>query len=67
MMTFVVMVNTQMQKIKLRSSLLIIKTDAQKQMAEFGFGRRLHDLNYFEVRNFFHIPWIRYLLEGIIT
>ena len=34
---------------KLRSSKIIIKSDAQKQMIEFGFGRRFHDLNYFEV------------------
>ena len=34
----------------------IIKSDAQKQMVEFGFGREFHDLNYFEARIFFHIP-----------
>ena len=27
-------------------------SDAQKQMVECGFGRRFHDLNYFEVRKF---------------
>ena len=36
-------------EIKLRSSILSIKCDAQKQMIEFGFGPRVHDLNYFEV------------------
>ena len=35
-------------------------------MVEFGFGRRFHDHNYFEVEMFFYIPWIYYLLEGII-
>jgi hypothetical protein len=50
-MTFVVVLNTQMYK----SSILIIKSDAQKQLAEFAFGRRFHDLNYFEVGIFFHI------------
>ena len=33
-------------------------------MVEFEFGRKLHDLNYFEVGISFHI---HYLLEGIIT
>ena len=49
MMIFVVVLNTQMKNIKLRSSILIIKSDAQKQMIEFGFRRTFHDLNYFEV------------------
>ena len=55
-MTFVVMLNTQMLKTKLRSSILIIKSDAQKQMVESGFGCRFHDVKYFEVEIFFHIP-----------
>ena len=67
MMAFVVVLNTQMYEIKLRSSILIIKSGAQKQMIEFEFGRRFHDLNYFEVGFFFHIPWIHYLLKGTIT
>ena len=33
----------------MRSSKLIIKSDAQKQMVEYGFGRRFHDLKYIEV------------------
>ena len=37
------------------------------QMVESGFGRRFHDLNYFDVEIFFHIPYIHYLLEGVIT
>ena len=36
-------------------------------MFEFGFGRRFHDINYFKVGVFVHIPWIHNLLEGIIT
>ena len=36
-------------------------------MFEFGFGHRFHNLNYFEVRIFFHIPLIHYLLQDIIT
>ena len=36
-------------------------------MVEFGFASRFHDLNYFEVRIFYPIPWNHYLLEGIIT
>ena len=41
---------------------LIIKSDAQKQMVEFSFGRRFHDLNYFEVGIFFiFLEFIIYL------
>ena len=29
-----------------------IRSDTQKQMVEYGFGRSFHDLNYFEVGNF---------------
>ena len=51
MMTFDVV-----EKVKLRSSILIIESDAQKQMFESGFGRRFHDLNCYEVGIFSHIP-----------
>jgi hypothetical protein len=33
----------------MRSPKLIIKNDAQKQMAKSSFGRKFHDLKYFEV------------------
>ena len=49
MMTSIDVLNTQMQNIKLRSSKLIIKSDAQKQVVEFGFGRKFHDFKYYEV------------------
>jgi hypothetical protein len=43
----------------MRSKELIIKSNAQKQMARFDFGYRLHDLNLFELNlfelNFFEI------------
>ena len=55
MMTFVVCAEYSNVR-NLRFSILIIKSDAQKQMIEFGFRHRFHDLNYFEVGNFFHIP-----------
>jgi hypothetical protein len=29
--------------------------DAKKQMVEYDFGRKVHDLNYIEVGIFFHI------------
>ena len=41
--TSVIVLNIQVQNIKLRSSILSIKIDAQKQMVEFGFGRRFDD------------------------
>ena len=41
---------------KMRSSRIIIKNNAQKVMAEFSFGRRFHDFEYFEVGILIHIP-----------
>ena len=38
-----------MQNIKMRSSKLIIKRNAQKKMARSSSGRKCHDLNYFEL------------------
>ena len=32
------------------------KSDAHKIMTKYGFGRRFHDLQYFEVGFFFHNP-----------
>ena len=49
MMAFIVELNTQMYKIKLRSSIFFFKSDAQKQMIESGIESRFHDLDYFEV------------------
>ena len=50
---FVVVLNTQMLKKKLRSSIRIIQNDAMKPTVESRFGRELQDLNYFEVGFFF--------------
>jgi hypothetical protein len=54
-------------EMKLRSSILIIRSDAQNLIVKSCFGCRCYDLNYFEVGIFFHIPWIHYSLESIIT
>jgi hypothetical protein len=51
-----VVLGTQIENIKMRSSKLIIKCLAQKEMTIFGFGHRYHDLEYFELGTFFHIP-----------
>ena len=51
----------------MRSSLLTIKSDARKVMAKSSSRRRFHDLKYFEARFVFHISWIHYKLEDIIT
>ena len=37
----------------MRSSKLIIKINAQKQMHRFCFGHKIYDLNYFELDFFF--------------
>jgi hypothetical protein len=50
----------------MRSSKLIIRSNAQKQMARLGFGHKFHDRKYFKLEFFFHIPWIHYTLEVII-
>ena len=49
----IVVLGTQ---IKMRSLKFIIKSDAQKVMAKFGFQRRFHDLNYLKLDFFCHIP-----------
>ena len=51
MMTSIVVLFFQLHNFKFRSSKLIIKSDAQKQMIECGFGRRFHDVKYFEGEN----------------
>ena len=53
MMTSIVVLNTQMQNIKLKCSKLIIKSNAQKKMIKYGLGDRYHDLEYFKVGTFF--------------
>jgi hypothetical protein len=50
----------------MRSSKLIIESSVQKQMARFGFGRKFHDLDYFEIDFFFHIPGIHSKVQVII-
>ena len=50
----IVVLDTQTQNTKMRFSKLIIENIAQKAMAKFGFGRRLHDFEYFEVGYFLH-------------
>ena len=52
MMTSIVVLITQMHNIKLKSSILSIKSGAQKQKVKCGFGCRFQDLNYFEVGYF---------------
>jgi hypothetical protein len=51
----------------MRFTNIIIKSITQKVMPKSGFGNRFHDLKYFEVGIFFHIPLIHYKLEGKIT
>ena len=55
-MTSIVVLDTQMQMIKLRSSKLIININAPKQMVESSFAHRFHDLTHFEVGILFHSP-----------
>ena len=53
---------TQIKNIKMRSSKPIIKNTTQKVMVNYCFGRRFHDLKYFEVGIFFFM-----FLEFIIN
>ena len=61
MVPSIVVLSTQMRNIKMRSSKHIIKSIAQKVMANFGLGHRFHDLQYFEVG-----IWVIFL-EAIIN
>jgi hypothetical protein len=45
MMTFTVVLSTQMHNTGMRSSKLIIKSNAQKQIVSFDFAHNLRDLN----------------------
>ena len=61
-MIFIVVLNFQMKNIKMRPLILSIKSDAQKQTIEYGFGCRFHDLNYSEVGiRFMFLEFIIYL------
>lgn len=48
----------------MRSSKLIIESNARQRMPRFGFGHKFYDLNYFET--FSNIPLIHYTFEVII-
>ena len=67
MLASFVVLSIQIQNINLRFMRLIIKRNAQKQMSRSSFVCKLHDLNYFELGLFFHIPWLHYTLEVIIN
>ena len=47
--TFTAVLNTQIENIRSRSLKRIIKSDAKKWMAKYGFGCRFNDLKYYEV------------------
>lgn len=47
----------------MRSSKLIIESNARQRMPRFGFGHKFYDLNYFET--FSNIPLIHYTYEVI--
>ena len=53
MISSIVVLSTQIQSIKMRSSKLIIKNNAQKQLAKSSFRHKFHDLKYFELGIFF--------------
>ena len=61
-MIYIVVLDFQMKNIKMRPLILSIKSDAQKQTIEYGFGSRFHDLNYSEVGiRFMFLEFIIYL------
>ena len=47
---------TPKRPLKLRCQKMLIESDAQKVMAKSSYGCKFHDLKYFEVGLFFHIP-----------
>jgi hypothetical protein len=64
-MTSIVKLGTQMQNINMRSSKPIIKSESQKQLTKYNFERKFHDLKYFEIEMFFHVPRTHSKLEVI--
>ena len=68
MMTSIVVLITQMQNSKLRSSTFIIENGAQKHMVKFGTECKFYDLKYLEFGIIFFLSsLIHYILEVIIT
>ena len=67
MMTSIVVLITQTQNSKLRSSTFIIENGAQKHMVKFGTECKFYDLKYLEFGFFFLTSLIHYILEVIIT
>ena len=46
---------------------LLIKSNGEKQMAQFGLGCKFHDLQNFSLKFFLsNAPWMQYEVEGII-
>lgn len=56
MVTYIVVTSTQLYNTNMRSSKLILTSNAKKQMIRFDYGRKSQDLKYFEL----------YILEFII-
>ena len=44
MIPFIVLLSAQIKNIKMRSSKIVMKSNAQKQMAQIGFECKFHDL-----------------------
>jgi len=55
-LTYIVITSTQLYNTNMRSSKLILTSNAKKQMIRFDYGRKSQDLKYFEL----------YILEFII-
>ena len=63
-MTSIHVLDTPIQYIKLRSSRLITKSDAQKQMVEFDFECRFHDhLQDLSLKVMLKSKWLNMILN----
>ena len=62
MVTYIVVTSTQLYNTKMRSSKLILKSNAKNQMVRFDFGRKFQDLKYFEL----YISCIHYTIKVIV-
>ena len=65
-MISIVVLSAQMENTKMKSWKLVIKSNVQKQTTKSGFGRKFHDLNYFELCVFIELPWILYITLEVI-
>lgn len=62
MVTYIVVTSTQLYNTNMRSSKIILTSNAKKQLIRFDYGRKSQDLKYFEL----YISYIHYTIKVIV-